>query len=188
MRMAIALTVAAALSYGVQPAFAGKDGVDSGPVFVPVIPDADVPTGAAATASRMSQAADFCSRLARKEYVIDCMAAEMEAAAADLPDTPEYAPARAALKDGARKLSKIVTDNRSASLGAGVARSSGHTSPRPIRAVDTGRMDVATDAAIGVLEETGTILLRSSRTSEDAAGFVAISTAVESNTILLRSI
>lgn len=168
------------------PALAGKDAVDPGPVFVP--PLAEAPLAVAQAVERINLAHDFCGRLTRKEYVIDCLAAEMDAAADALPSTPEYAPAKAALKEGSRKLAQIVTDNRSSSLPSGVARDSGHATPRPIRAVETSRMDVATDAAIGVIEETGTILLRSSETSAEAAGFVAISTAVRSNTILLRSI
>lgn len=172
------------------PALAGKDAVDPGPVFVPPLDldGGEVPAAVAQAVERINLAHDFCGRLKRKEYVIDCLAAEMDAAADALPSTPEYAPAKAALKEGSRKLAQIVTDNRSSSLPSGVARDSGHATPRPIRAVETSRMDVATDAAIGVIEETGTILLRSSETSAEAAGFVAISTAVRSNTILLRSI
>lgn len=183
--LALALVPVSAL-----PALAGKDAVDVGPVFVPQLDPAggEVPAAVAQAVGEINLARDFCSRLKRKEYVIDCLAAEMDAAADALPSTPEYAPAKAALKEGSRKLAKIVTDNQSATLQPGVARDSGHATPRPIRAVETSRMDTATDAAIGVIQETGTVLLRSSETSAEAAGFVAISTAVRSNTILLRSI
>lgn len=192
MRKAEWMALSGALAFALVPvsgvpALAGKDAVDVGPVFVPPLAEAE-PSAVAQAVEEINLARDFCSRLKRKEYVIDCLAAEMDSAADALPSTPEYAPAKAALKDGSRKLAKIVTDNRSSSLPAGVARDSGHATPRPIRAVETSRMDVATDAAIGVIEETGTILLRSSETSAEAAGFVAISTAVRSNTILLRSI
>ncbi|NGM43993.1 hypothetical protein G5B31_00430 [Rhodobacter sp. SGA-6-6] len=192
MRKAEWMALSGALAFALVPvsgvpALAGKDAVDVGPVFVPPLAEAE-PSAVAQAVEEINLARDFCSRLKRKEYVIDCLAAEMDSAADALPSTPEYAPAKAALKDGSRKLAKIVTDNRSSSLPAGVARDSGHATPRPIRAVETSRMEVATDAAIGVIEETGTILLRSSETSAEAAGFVAISTAVRSNTILLRSI
>lgn len=192
MRKAEWMALSGALAFALVPvsgvpALAGKDAVDVGPVFVPPLAEAE-PSAVAQAVEEINLARDFCSRLKRKEYVIDCLAAEMDSAADALPSTPEYASAKAALKDGSRKLAKIVTDNRSSSLPAGVARDSGHATPRPIRAVETSRMDVATDAAIGVIEETGTILLRSSETSAEAAGFVAISTAVRSNTILLRSI
>lgn len=192
MRKAEWMALSGALAFALVPvsgvpALAGKDAVDVGPVFVPPLAEAE-PSAVAQAVEEINLARDFCSRLKRKEYVIDCLAAEMDSAADALPSTPEYAPAKAALKDGSRKLAKIVTDNRSSSLPAGVARDSGHATPRPIRAVETSRMDVATDAAIGVIEETGTILLRSSETSAEAAGFMAISTAVRSNTILLRSI
>jgi hypothetical protein len=170
-------------------AFAGKDGVDVGPVFVPVLESAAAaPASAAAVASEINLARDFCSRLARKEYVIDCLAAELGEIADGMPAGGEYAPAKAALKDASVKLARIVTENQSTTLPSGTARDSGQSTPRPIRAVETDRLDEATAAAIGVIEETGTILLRSSETSTEAAGFVAISTAVRSNTILLRSI
>jgi hypothetical protein len=170
-------------------AFAGKDGVDVGPVFVPVLESAAAaPASAAAVASEINLARDFCSRLARKEYVIDCLAAELGEIADGMPSGGEYAPAKAALKDASVKLARIVTENQSTTLPSGTARDSGQSTPRPIRAVETDRLDEATAAAIGVIEETGTILLRSSDTSTEAAGFVAISTAVRSNTILLRSI
>jgi hypothetical protein len=170
-------------------ALAGKDGVDVGPVFVPVLESAAAaPASAAAVASEINLARDFCSRLARKEYVIDCLAAELGEIADGMPAGGEYAPAKAALKDASVKLARIVTENQSTTLPSGTARDSGQSTPRPIRAVETDRLDEATAAAIGVIEETGTILLRSSETSTEAAGFVAISTAVRSNTILLRSI
>jgi hypothetical protein len=170
-------------------AFAGKDGVDVGPVFVPVLESAAAaPASAAAVASEINLARDFCSRLARKEYVIDCLAAELGEIADGMPAGGAYAPAKAALKDASVKLARIVTENQSTTLPSGTARDSGQSTPRPIRAVETDRLDEATAAAIGVIEETGTILLRSSETSTEAAGFVAISTAVRSNTILLRSI
>jgi hypothetical protein len=171
-------------------AFAGKDGVDVGPVFVPPVLESSsaAPASAAAVANEVNLARDFCSRLARKEYVIDCLAAELGQIADSMPAGGDYAPAKAALKDASVKLARIVTENQSTTLPSGTARDSGQSTPRPIRAVETDRLDEATAAAIGVIEETGTILLRSSETSTEAAGFVAISTAVRSNTILLRSI
>jgi hypothetical protein len=188
----VAMALGAGLAAG--PARAGKDAVGVGPVFVPplVLQDQTAATSAAAAAARAAEevtlARDFCRRLAQKEYVIDCLAAEIGAVADRMPDDPTLAPAKAALSDASRKLGRIVEANRSTTLKPGVARASGRSSPRALRPVETARLDVATDAAIGVIEETGTILLRSSETSDEAAGFVAISTAVTSNTLLLRSI
>ncbi len=136
----------------------------------------------------MTLAQEFCARLKQKEYAIDCLAAEYGRIAEGMDGSGALAPAKAALGDASDKLAAIARGNRSTSLPTAVARSSTKSSPRPLVPVETARLPEAADAAIAVIEETETILLRSSETSAEAAGFVAISTAVSSGTILLRSI
>lgn len=189
------------------PVFAGEGPVEPGPVFIPRLtvdpgpvftpPSAATPPGdPEGTVERVVNeiylGRDYCGWIQQKEYVVDCLSDELNRAADMLPDTGEYASAKAALKSASRQLSDVVAANESATLKPGVARSSDpanpRTSTRPLRAVETGKLDEVTAAAIGIIEETGTILLRSSSQSEAAEGFVAISTAVRSNTVLLRSL
>lgn len=173
------------------PARAGKEGVDPGPVFVPPLVAEDA-AGLSAEAARVAQevtlAKDFCARLVQKEYTIDCLAAELGKIADSMSSTGDLAPAKAAIADASQKLSGIARKHRSKSLPTAVAKSPSRSSPRPLVPVETAQLPQASAEAIGVIEETGTILLRSSETSAEAAGFVAISTAVTSSTILLRSI
>lgn len=190
--IALAGAVVFALWPVASPVWAGKDAVGSGPFFAPPALTESGKSGVSAEAQRVTEALnlarDFCAGLKDKAYAIDCLAAEMEALADSMSSNGELAPVKAALQDGARKLSGIVDRNQSASKPRAVAKSPSRSSPRPIRAVEDAKLDLAATEAIGVIEETGTILLRSSETSAEAASFVAISTAVTSNTVLLRSL
>jgi hypothetical protein len=174
------------------PAQAGKEGVTVEVTIPPLPMSGQARAAASATAAQVADevtlAQEFCARLKQKEYAIDCLAAEYGRIAEGMDGTGALAPAKAALGDASDKLAAIARGNRSTSLPTAVARSSTKSSSRPLVPVETARLPEAADAAIAVIEETETILLRSSETSAEAAGFVAISTAVSSGTILLRSI
>ncbi|WP_225029467.1 hypothetical protein [Xinfangfangia pollutisoli] len=180
------------------PVFTPKLAVETGPVFVPPVPPPGSGTtgGDSATAARIvadiNLARDYCGWLDQKEYVVDCLSDELNRVADAIPGGGEYAPAKAALKKAAQDLSSLVAANQSATLRPGIARVTNsdivHTSTRPLRAVETAKLDTVSAAAIGIIQETGTILLRSAATSDESADFTAISAAVNSNTILLRSL
>lgn len=193
----VALSGALATSvwpFTVAPLFAGHVIVGAGPVFVPDLGSSTsgVSQTAAMIANEIELSRQYCGWITQKEYVVDCLSDELNRVAALVPDTGEWASTKSALRSASRQLSDIVAENESAVLKPGVARVTNpadpRTSSRPLRAVDTAKLDAASAAAIGIIEETGTLLLRSSSQSDEAAGFVAISAAVRSNTILLRSL
>jgi hypothetical protein len=193
----VALTGALATSVWpltVAPLFAGHVIVGAGPVFVPDLgpSGAGVSDTAARIATEIELSRQYCGWITQKEYVVDCLSDELNRVAGMVPDTAEWAPTRSALRSASKQLSDIVAENESAALKPGIARvttsDDPRTSTRPLRAVDTAKLDEVSAAAIGIIEETGTLLLRSSSQSDEAAGFVAISAAVRSNTILLRSL
>jgi hypothetical protein len=176
------------------PVFTPKLTVDTGPVFVPAADGGDEETGAEATRiiNAITFGREYCGWLEKKEYVVDCLSDELNRVADSIAPGSKYAPARAALKKAAADLSNLVAANESATMRPGVARvtrsNETHVSTRPLRAVETAKLDEVSAAAIGIIEETGTILLRSAGTSEESANFTAISAAVNSNTVLLRSL
>lgn len=181
------------------PVFAPKLTVDTGPTFVPppappaaAAGDEAGGTMAARIVNEINLGRDYCGWIEQKEYVVDCLSDELNRVAESIPEGSSYAPARAALKKASADLSKLVADNESATLRPGIARVTNstetRTSTRPLRAVETAKLEDVSAAAIGIIEDTGTILLRSATTTEESANFTAISAAVNSNTILLRSL
>ncbi|WP_395541631.1 hypothetical protein [Neotabrizicola sp. sgz301269] len=178
------------------PVFPPKITVDAGPIFVPralgTVPDDELTPEAAQIVNSINVGRDYCGWLEKKEYVIDCLSDELNRAAEAIPQGSKYAPARAALKKASADLSRLAAANESATLRPGIAHTtrSGEErrSTRPLRAVETAKLDEVSAAAIGIIQETGTILLRSASNSDEAANFTAISAAVNSNTVLLRSL
>lgn len=206
------LAVTAALSAALLPAatlplLAGETPVEPGPVFVPEIDHLGVTDGpvfvpvqygaadavTARVVEEIALAQDYCSWIPEEEYVIDCLADQLDAVADLLPqDDAAYAQSRAALEQASRSLAAIVDQNASRSQAPAVFEFNDPQSPRrssrPLRAVDTAALPAARDAAIGVIEETGTILLRSAAQSDNAAHFQQVAAAIASNTLLLRSL
>lgn len=134
----------------------------------------------------------FCASLADDAYAIDCLAERMEAAAAAMPDTGEYADARAALLQGAARLNALAVNNADPVLPRATARTSGADGVRTSRPLVPVRKEKLAEVAVQaqqIVDETETLLLRSSEASAARkVHYTQIATAVGSNKVLLRSI
>ncbi|MES2666183.1 MAG: hypothetical protein V4712_08795 [Pseudomonadota bacterium] len=134
----------------------------------------------------------FCASLADEAYAIDCLAERMEAAAAAMPETGDYADARAALLQGAARLNALAVANADPALPRATARQAGGDGIRTSRPLVPVRKDKLAEVAVQaqqIVTETETLLLRSSEASSARkVHYSRISAAVGSNKVLLRSI
>ena len=133
----------------------------------------------------------FCAALTAREYQIDCLSERFAALADALPDTGDYADMKEALATAARKLGAVAAANQSPDLPTAIVRSrSGPpiVTTRPLRPVRTEDLAASLAAASAIIEETQTVLLRS--TTNSAARMVAyqsVAAVVGSAKVLLRS-
>lgn len=178
---------------------AGSSSVGSVPVF---IPPAARSAGAAravnaettaAVVQALTEATAFCRRIGQQEYVVDCLSERLEAVRKQIDaGTQGYEAVSAALGDASRSLNQIARDNRSPDLPRARLQSQGADAQRSERAivpVDQARLQSAAAQALAVIEETETVLLRSSEGSDERADqFQRISAAVGANKILLRTV
>jgi len=134
----------------------------------------------------------FCASLADEAYAIDCLAERMETAANAMPTTGEYADARAALLNGAARLSALARANADSELPRATARqpgSGGLRTSRPLVPVQQARLSEVVAQAEQIIAETETVLLRSAESSSARkVHYTRIAAAVGSNKVLLRSI
>lgn len=134
----------------------------------------------------------FCASLADDAYAIDCLAERMEAAAAAMPDTGDYADARAALFQGAARLNALAVANADPALPRATARQAGGDgirTSRPLVPVSKDKLAEVAVQAQQIVTETETLLLRSTEASSARkAHYSRIAAAVASNKVLLRSI
>ncbi len=140
---------------------------------------------------QLQEATAYCSVIGQSEYVIDCLSERLAVIAAGLPETGDYADARAALNAAAGRLSELVAANEDTDFPANLTRSLRPDAPpssRPLRPVRQDNLAATLAAASGILAETQTQLLRSASASSESIHYQRIATAVGStNTILLRS-
>lgn len=140
----------------------------------------------------LRDAAAFCRGIGKKEYVIDCMAYEYRRIAAALPRHGEYAAVKKNINKAAASFEKIVSSNQSREIQPKRATSGGKKPRRTaskLRAVSTKSLPQAAKMAANVIKETQTVLLRSSENStERRRQFQQIVSAMDTGTILLRSI
>jgi filamentous hemagglutinin family protein len=140
---------------------------------------------------QLQEATAYCSVIGQSEYVIDCLSERLAVIAAGLPETGDYADARAALNAAAGRLSELVAANEDTDFPANLTRSLRPDAPpssRPLRPVREDNLAATLAAASGILAETQTQLLRSASASSESIHYQRIATAVGStNTILLRS-
>ncbi len=127
---------------------------------------------------RLTQGAEECARLPWI-YRIDCLAQVYKRAAGAVAGKPDYRGARTALLNASRKLDALVDENRDRSEPRVKV---GRRTYRPIAA----RKSVG-DAALAILRETETILLRSSESRNRRIHYQRIAQAVGSTKVLLRS-
>lgn len=197
-------TVSLALALGcASPTLAGDEAAGASPsVFVPsfaVTAGVSTPsTGGLSNAntnqvvSILTSGQAFCASVSDGAYAIDCLAERMGAAAAAMPDTGEYADARAALLQGAARLNALAVANADPVLPratARQARAGGIRTSRPLVPVRKDRLADMAVQAEQIVAETRTLLLRSSEASTARkVHYSRIAAAVDSNKVLLRSI
>ncbi len=138
----------------------------------------------------LSDAVTFCRNLPRKEYTIDCLAYQYRQIARRLPATGDYAEARTVIETAAKRLEGVVNEYASTSLPAArVNRPGVGRTARALRPVDTASSKKAVAKAVAIIEETRTVLLRSTENSaRRQLHYQRISAAVGSSTVLLRSL
>ncbi|MDO9524640.1 MAG: hypothetical protein Q7J57_03725 [Gemmobacter sp.] len=183
--------------------------VQSGPDPVSVSPMTFVPfMGAATEAQAESQvgqtasdastqaivdsleaARAFCAALTEDQFTVDCLSERLETAALAMPQVGDYAQARTAILDASAKLRQIARDNRDTAKPRGTASRGGTVTSRPLVAVTRASLPSALAQAAAVLQETETLLLRStSGTDRRRSHYTRIAAAVGSSKVLLRSL
>ncbi|WP_141246525.1 hypothetical protein [Actibacterium ureilyticum] len=125
-------------------------------------------------------------------YLIDCIAAHYEEIAKSLPRTGEAGKARKAFATAASKLRSVVRQTRDETLEPkryAVNSASGTTrSPRMLQPVAPSRQRAAIAAAVNIVTELQTTLLRSVDSSAQRhLHFQQIASAIDSDKVLLRS-
>lgn len=163
------------------------------PLFVPTQPASAGGMSAATTGVIVAQidtARDFCRRLARPEYTVDCLADRLDQVARSIPAGSEYADVRQVLSETSDRLAALARRNASPDLPRGRAKgaASDEATSRPITPVDTAALPRVSQEAERIIAEAETLLLRSAESSERRrVHYEAIAAAVGSNKVLLRS-
>jgi hypothetical protein len=160
----------------------------------PVVNAPPVPATPEVTASiveDLEEAQAICQFMG-DEYKIDCFARTYRELAKNIPGNGDYAEAREALLDAARKLDNITRrnlDRQKPALTARLQKGGGQTvTTPPIRAVRSDRVTQLKQQAANVVQEAETVLLRSaSSDATRAIHYQRIAAVVESNKVLLRS-
>ncbi|MEO0913869.1 MAG: hypothetical protein AAFY59_12910 [Pseudomonadota bacterium] len=170
-----------------DPALAPAQNPAAGPVFAgPASPEATQ-----SIVSRINAARDFCRRVPAQEYTIDCLGDALQTIAADIPADGDYGEAKEALADAAQKLRSLATSNASRELPRGtvrVQREGGRSSATPLTPVARETLAQSNAAAVSIIEEAETVLLRSAANSAARrVHYQQIATAVGSTKVLLRS-
>ncbi|MCR8723313.1 hypothetical protein [Frigidibacter sp. ROC022] len=200
-----ALLLAAPVLLGTSPAQAQNysDHDYPGPSFVPSVTfvptlgltqykqnDQDTAAIGNAVYKAVTEAAAFCAALPDETYQIDCLSERLNTIYRSMPSNTPYDETKAALKSAAAQLKAVVDANRDGDKsGKTFATASGdQKTTRRIRPVAPARKAAAVAQAVAIIEETQTVLLRSSATSPEAKPQIErIAAAVGSNKVLLRS-
>lgn len=149
-------------------------------------------TATAAIANQLEAARNFCGRIVDRDYIVDCLAAEIGALADRMAESGDYAPVRAQLEQASRSLSDLAQSNRDPDKPRARARRGGptpQTSSRPLTPTRAEALDEVLEGAATILEEVETTLLRSTQQGDERrVHFERIAEAVGSNKVLLRSL
>ena len=128
----------------------------------------------------------FCDKLGDSALSVDCLADQLQSAAAKIPYQGGYSAARLALMDAAAKLHALAMANASTARQPVQPVYKGQRPHRALQPVDNPAAVAAKAAAI--LQDTKLVLLRSSAGSEQRrAAYETVATAVGSAKVLLRS-
>lgn len=169
-------------SYGPFDSDVGGGHADNAPLAEPNV------TSLAQITTQLSDAGSLCGNGA---YAVDCLAERLETLTKDMRGLREYDDVRVILEDTAKDLRQIATDNRDPDVpSARLARPDlDLRSNRPLVPVAPAKQAQAIAAAIDVLEEAETKLLRSASQSVARSNqYQKIAAALGSNKVLLRSL
>ncbi|MGB8812062.1 MAG: hypothetical protein WCC57_02655 [Paracoccaceae bacterium] len=193
-------------SVGGGQVFSGDSAVAPSPmvfvspqVFVnPSIAAAPAPGIAGATAitdsvvRSLNDAALFCGGISETAYAIDCLSERLDNAARQMPETGEFAEARAALLKASRDLNQLAVANAAPNLPRATARSSkpgGASTKRRLVPVDPAKLPEVSLQAADIIATTELILLRSAENSvARQSHYTRIAEAIGTNKLLLRSL
>lgn len=138
----------------------------------------------------LASAQKFCAELDNPAYRVDCLAERYGALAKSIPQDSDYAEVQTALKSASDQLATLAKSNRDPKLPRGKATRKGstETTTRPLTPVSAARAVEVNQQARVILDQTGTLLLRSAEGSKSkAAQYAQIAEAIDSNKVLLRS-
>jgi hypothetical protein len=135
-------------------------------------------------AKKLQEVADQCKALGRPAYEIDSLGDGKAAVSQDIPDDADFGAARAAVAQAARSLNALAEENRATDLPP-IERPNVAGQIVPV-AVD--RLAASRERAARIVEETQTVLLRSSETDPaHVEPYQRIVAALDSSKVLLRS-
>jgi hypothetical protein len=135
-------------------------------------------------AQQLQEVADQCRALGRPEYQVDCLGDGYAAVSQDIPADAEFGDARAAIAQAARSLNALAEENRATDLPP-IERP---TVAGQLTPVAPARLAASRERAARIVEETQTVLLRSSETNPARAEpYHRIVAALDSSKVLLRS-
>jgi hypothetical protein len=135
-------------------------------------------------AKKLQEVADQCKALGRPEYQIDCLGDGFAAVSQDMPADAEFGDARAAIAEASRSLNALAEENKATDLPP-IERPNVAGQIVPV-AVD--RLAASRERAARIVEETQTVLLRSSETDPaHVEPYQRIVAALDSSKVLLRS-
>lgn len=139
----------------------------------------------------IGDSAAFCDQLIDERYKIDCVGERLLAAARQLPQTEDYAEARAILIDAGEKIRALAKANQApnAPVGPAVGKiNNTQVRTRPLVPVKRERIKPVAQQAAAILQEAETKLLRAAAASDRRLiAYAQIAKAVGSNKKLLRS-
>ncbi|MGB3246931.1 MAG: hypothetical protein WBB25_20535 [Sulfitobacter sp.] len=175
---------------GDNPNDALEERVPDNPYQIVALPESNENATASIT-NAIRDSYNFCGRMRRPEYLVDCVGVQLELIARSMPKTGDYSEAREILADASKKLRTLVTENRAPDKPrvrvTGTINSSRVTS-KPLNAVRADRIKEVNLQAADILEEAETKLLRSAAASDRRLiAYAQMAKAVGSNKTLLRS-
>jgi hypothetical protein len=146
---------------------------------------------ASSVSKTIGNAAVFCDQLIDERYQVDCVGERLLAAARQLPQTADYAEARAILTEAGQKIRALARANRAPNVPVGRARgkiNNTEVRTRPLVPVKRESIKAVSRQAANILQEAETKLLRAAAASDRRLiAYAQIAKAVGSNKKLLRS-
>ena len=139
-------------------------------------------------------AQQLCGQVPDPAYTVDCVADYFDWLADRLPQDSDFGEAEGIIRDAARQLNRIARDNASSTQRPATLRLNNSTAPssrssRAVIPVAPDRQAIARAAAVNLVRETETQLLRAAeRSDRRRVAYANIAAAVgNSSVILLRS-